>query len=190
VLGEVPEQILITTGMNALHHCSEGLYSKSANPVSDSFAVEGARRLGLGLRAVAGHRAVEADYAALGEGAALGGLALSNARVAIGHAACHVLGARFHMPHGVANSIMLPASYRFNQAAARSATERFAEALGEEPAQFVSEIGAPSRLRDHEIRREDLPGLAEALMGERGVYFNPRPVRGPEDALELFELAW
>jgi alcohol dehydrogenase class IV len=190
VLAEVPASVLLTTGMNALHHCSEGLYSRTGNPVSDALALEGTQLLGSGLRALASGRAGQADYAALGEGAALAGLAVSNARVAIGHAACHVLGARYHLPHGVANSIMLAASYKFNRPIAEAATQRFAHALRAEPADFVAEVHAPARLRDHGIRHEDLEDLATAIMSERGVYFNPRPVTRPEEALELFEYAW
>jgi alcohol dehydrogenase class IV len=190
VLALVPRDVLVSTGMNALHHCSEGLYSKTRNPVSDALAIEATRRLGRGLRRVAAGAAEEGDYEALGEGAALAGLVIANARVAIGHAACHVLGARYGIPHGVGNSIMLPASARFNRSVAEREVARFTEALGAEPAAFQAEIGAPARLRDHGVTREDLPRIAEELMGERGLYFNPRRVTSPSEVMELLEYAW
>lgn len=190
VLAAVPARVLITTGMNALHHCSEGLYSRTSNPVSDGLAIEATRLLAGGLRALAAGRAGAADYEALGEGAALSGLVIANARVAIGHAACHVLGARWGIPHGAGNSIMLAASARFNRPAAEAAVDRFVAALGAEPEAFGAEIGAPARLRDHGIRREDLAAIAEELMSERGLYFNPRRVSSAAEVMELLEYAW
>lgn len=53
-----------------------------------------------------------------------------------------------------------------------------------------AETGVPRRLRDLGVERDVLPEVAKIVMGERGVYFNPRPVRGPQDVENLLMEAW
>jgi hypothetical protein len=40
------------------------------------------------------------------------------------------------------------------------------------------------------VRREALGEVARKVMGERGIYFNPRAVRGPEEIAALLDRAW
>lgn len=57
-------------------------------------------------------------------GAMLGGLAFSNASVALVHGMSRPIGAHFHVPHGLSNAMLLPAVTRFSvgHAPARYAT--------------------------------------------------------------------
>jgi alcohol dehydrogenase len=169
VLGATPADVLATTGMNALAHCAEGLYSRIANPISTALALEATRALAAALPAAvlpapagpvaapaaceepgpfsAGAAAPAGTLAALGEAAAMAGMVIANARVGLHHAICHVLGGRFGVPHGVANAIMLPPVLRFNLEATLGAQRRFAEALaGAEAAEDPPE--AVRRFRD------------------------------------------
>jgi alcohol dehydrogenase len=209
VLGATPAGVLLTTGMNALAHCAEGLYSRTANPVSAALALEATRWLAGALPAVrpdppaaggeAAGGALPVEVAtALGAAAALAGMVIANARVGLHHAICHVLGARYGVPHGVANAIMLPPVLRFNLAATRDAQRRFAQALGAEAAEdppevvrrFRDRLGVPARLRDAGLQRRDLDLVAADLMQERGLYFNPRRVEGPSQVRQVLEWAW
>lgn len=110
----------------------------------------------------------------------LSGQVLLNARTCLHHAICHVLGASTGVSHGDANSVMLPHVARFNGE----------EALAMQIDELRESIGVPTRLRDLGVKREALPAVAKHVMGERGVYFNPRTIRSPEDVLELLERAW
>jgi alcohol dehydrogenase class IV len=190
VLAATPPMVLLTTGVNALAHCVEGIYSRMANPLSTALAIGAAPLLARGLRAVAAGHPNESDLAALGEGASLAGMVLANARVGIAHAICHVLGARFGVPHGVANSIMLPPSLAFNLPATRAEQKIFADALGCDVEELRNEIGVPSRLRDVGVQRSVLPEAARDVMYERGLHFNPRRVSGPEEVHEILLAAW
>ena len=60
---DVPASVLTTTGMNALAHCIEGLYSRVRNPVSDGLALQGIGylRRALPLVAASGSGGVAAD---------------------------------------------------------------------------------------------------------------------------------
>ncbi len=125
LIGKVPSDILVSTSMNALAHCAEGLYSRTSNPISTAQALHAVRLLSRGLRSVAiepdaggadtGGSPLPDPMSELAAGAALSGLVISNARVGLHHAICHVLGARLALPHGVANSVMLPHVLRFNE---------------------------------------------------------------------------
>ena len=58
-------------------------------------------------------------------GAMLGGLAFSNASVALVHGMSRPIGAHFHVPHGLSNAMLLPAVTRFSVG---HAPERYAAA--------------------------------------------------------------
>lgn len=211
VLAEVPTEVLTTTGMNALAHCVEGLYSKMANPFSTGLAREGSRLLTLGLAAIArdGETASAGALAAAASGAALSGLVITNARVGLHHAICHVLGAKGGLSHGVANSIMLPYVLRYNadhteegQALFLAAVREGAQAAdvgtssfdGLQPwegaAILQRLLKVPSTLQEVGISREDLPSFAQDVMQDRGLFFNPKPVPSPDVVLEVLEAAW
>jgi alcohol dehydrogenase len=96
------------------------------------------------------------------------------------YAICHVLGASAGVSHGDANCVMLPEVAFFN------GEKELAAAMRE----LRETIQVPTRLRDLGVKREALAGVAAQVMHERGVYFNPRPVRGAGEALELLERSW
>jgi alcohol dehydrogenase len=198
LLRTVPIDVLVTTGMNGLAHCAEGLYSRTANPISTAFAVAGARNLANGLRRLTSGDTSNEAFDELAAGAALGGLVIANARVGLHHAICHVLGARAGIPHGVANSIMLPNVLRYNQPQTEAAQRALATAIDPESAAPASEVvdalrvrvGAPRSLREAGLRADDLPSVAAGTMQDRGLFFNPRTVADQNEVLRLLEQAW
>ena len=56
-------------------------------------------------------------------GAMLAGQAFANAPVAAVHALAYPVGARFHVPHGLSNSLVLPEVIKFNAPAAQDPGE-------------------------------------------------------------------
>ena len=115
------------------------------------------------------------------------------AGAALGHAIAQALGGRYGLPHGTMNAVSLPAALRFNSIAAAGELARFGEAIGRgDPVARVSELAAlagPSRLRDYEVPREDLPELAQAIVELSAAKANPRPAP-PDVVLELLEETW
>jgi alcohol dehydrogenase class IV len=205
-LSAVPRDILLTTGMNGLAHCAEALYSRTGSPISSALAREGARRLTSGLLGLAMDEPPPPQmWEDLEMGAAIGGMVISNARVGVHHAMCHVLGAAYGLPHGVANSIMLPYALAFNYPVTQSEQEEFADEIrpllqarglpGDgSPAHLVAElqtaIGVPTTLEAAGVRREDLMSVARDVMQDRGLYFNPRRVSERQEILAVLENAW
>ena len=203
---EVPTQIMATTGLNAFAHCIEGLYSRVRNPISEGLALQGIRLLYRSLpTVVASPQDVDARAEAL-VGAHLSGMVIANARVGIHHGVCNCLGAFGGLSHGVANAVFLPHAMRYNLDVAAEQLQLTAAAMGldvrglpraqaaekaiEATANLQSLVKAPSRLRDTGIGRAKFPEIARQSMGDRGLYFNPRPVGSIDEVMRLLDASW
>ena len=201
----VPPAVTAATGLDALTHCIEAFANKFAHPVVDVYALQGMRLIAANLeRAVRHGQDIEAR-AALELGSFYGGLCLGPVNTGAVHALSYPLGGRFHIAHGVANSLLLPHVIRFN---APAAPERYAEAalaLGVQPgasasataergvaflAQLSRDCGAPQTLSEINIPRGAIPSLAKAAMQvARLLKNNLRPVT-EADAVAIYEAAF
>ncbi|WP_158215381.1 iron-containing alcohol dehydrogenase family protein [Candidimonas nitroreducens] len=195
----VPASLMCTTGMNALAHCIEGLYSRERTPLAEAFALDALARLAYALPAVRRRPGDEAARAQLLYAAHLAGLVLVYARTCLHHALCHVIGSVSGVPHGEANSVMLPHCVAYNAQAAAEPLARAAAALGLDggPQSLVRALGAlqvaagvPARLRDIGVAERDLDRIAAKGMGERGLYYNPRQVTGADELRSILEAAY
>ena len=106
-------------------------------------------------------------------GAAQAGMAFANAPVAAVHALAYPLGARFHVPHGLSNALVLGPVLRFNLPAAAPRYAELApparrladaEAFVAHLAGLSATLGLPTRLREVGVAQADLPQLAAAAM--------------------------
>ena len=201
----VPARSMSESGMNALAHTIEALYSKARTPVSRIHAREGLPLLYRGLHAIAAGSAQRDDYIALALGAYYAGVSITNARTALHHSICHKLGPAVGLTHGMTNAIMLPRVLEFNLPAAR---DELAEVGGlieaanvgvsaRTPEDAIAAIqslarraGLPSRLRELNVSREKLPELAQVILNEPGLAFNPRPVESAEQIAAVLDSAW
>jgi maleylacetate reductase len=202
----LPAGVTSATGINALAHCIEALYSVTRNPLSSAAALGGIRHITRALPRCYSH---SDDLSARTEmllGAHLGGTSLATVLMGLHHGLCHVLGGTAGVPHGVANAIMLPHAMRFNldatapqlaQAAAAmglAVTGQSDEAAGEATAQhvfeLVSQLGLPQHLRDVGIKEEDLPHLAQLALKSSAVQNNPKPLTDAAQAEAIFRAAW
>jgi alcohol dehydrogenase class IV len=203
---DLPPEITASTGINALAHCIEALYSITRNPLSTAAALGGVRSI---MSALPRCYAAGDDLAARGEmlsGAFLAGTALAHVSMALHHGICHVLGGTAGVPHGVANSIILPHAMRFNLDATAPQLAQAAEAMGiaragqsaeaaaeaaiERVAQLIGQMHLPQRLRDAGVQEADLPHLAAVALQSRAVQSNPRPVRDAAEMERLLRAAW
>ncbi len=187
------------SGMNCVAHAIESLYSRQRQPIADALALGALELLAEWLpRAVAAPADLDAR-ARLLLASAMAGLALTNTKVCLHHAMCHVLGARYGIPHGFANAVMLPHAMTFNAPVAAEPLSRAARALGAvpEPSATIAAVRrlgerlqTPPRLRDLGVPAEDLAELAEHAFLDRDVYYNPRRVTSADEILAIYEAAW
>ncbi len=188
----LPPALSGTSGINAIAHCVEGLYSEAANPVVSLMAEEGIRALSRSLpRVVRSPAEVEARAEAL-YGAWLGGTVLGAVGMALHHKLCHVLGGAFDLPHAQTHTIVLPHAVAYNAAAAPQAMRRIAGALGAaDPAQGLFDlartVGAPAALKDIGMQADAIGRAVELAVASP--YANPAPIRA-EGLRRLLENAF
>jgi len=175
----LPVRVSVTSGINAIAHAAEGLYSPDRNPVMDLLAQEGIAALAHSLPRL---REQPADAQARSQalyGAWLCGMVLANVGMALHHKLCHTLGGSFNLPHAETHTIVLPHALAYNAPAAPEAMNRIARALGvADAAQGAFDLaatnGAPTALRDIGMRAGDVDrACALALQNQ---YPNPRPL--------------
>ncbi len=193
---ELPPAVTASTGINALAHCVEAVYSMSVSPLVPPLALDAAARIS---RALPTCVADGTDVVARSEmlvAAFLAGFSLAHAGMALHHGLCHSLGGKLGVQHGVANAIMLPHVMRYNADAAAPALASVGRAMGIEsnPADGVSDLvaslGLPQRLRDVGVAETDLVGVAADAMHSSAVGANPKPITDSAQLLAVLRSAW
>ena len=202
----LPAPVAAATGMDALTHAIEGVTSTEWSPHGDAYALQAIRLIRDNLeRAVAD----TSDEEARGNMLIAANLAIAPTgfgATGITHSMSHPCGARYGVPHGVANAINLPPVIEFNVAASEQVTEQFrgvaellgvdargeGEQVGRALADHVRELrarlGLPGRLSEVGVPEQGIPQLAEDAMGEGSTLVNPREP-SEEDFGELFHRA-
>jgi alcohol dehydrogenase class IV len=187
----LPSALSAASGMNAIAHAVEALYSHEGNPIVSIMAEEGIRALAAVLAQIIKEpRNLEARSDAL-YGAWLCGVVLGSAGMALHHKLCHVLGGSYNLPHAETHAIVLPHAVRYNQVAGE-AMKRIERALGAAPApaalfDLERELGLPMRLSDIGMKEADLERAAR--IATEAPYPNPRKVEYAP-VLELLRAAY
>jgi alcohol dehydrogenase class IV len=174
-------------------HAIEAFTSKHLkNPISDCLAREALRLLSGSLF----HACQDGSNLQAREnmllGACLAGMAFANSPVAAVHALAYPLGARFHIPHGLSNALVLGPVMRFNLSTVASQYAQLASivlpgfsgsdqdkafALADYLGRLAGELGLPTRLRDLGITESDIePLVVDAMRQTRLLGNNPRSV--------------
>lgn len=175
----LPVGMSVTSGINAIAHAAEGLYSAEANPIMSLMAQEGIAALGRALPRIARRPDdLDARSDAL-YGAWLCGTVLGHVGMAIHHKLCHTLGGTFNLPHAETHTIVLSHALAYNAEAAPEAMARIASALGATVApQAVYDLarsnGAPVALKDIGMKASDLEKACDLALQNQ--YPNPRPL--------------
>ncbi|MCR6632449.1 MAG: iron-containing alcohol dehydrogenase [Magnetospirillum sp.] len=197
----MPPKITAATALDAMVHAVEAYTSRTRkNPIADSLAVKALELLYANLpRVLADGGDIEARSAML-MGAMLGGMAFVNASVGAVHALAYPLGARFHVPHGHSNALVMGPVFRFNLPAAAGLYAELARAIlpgrrfASEAAAaeaFVAALeflgasgGLETRLGQLGVAEGDIDGMAEEVtVGiQRLLASNPRDMSKDEVA--------
>lgn len=110
----VPKPIVADTGMDALTHAVEAYVAKNANDFSDAMAEKAIRLLFDYLPKSYQNEQDEEAKEKVHHASTLAGFAFNTAGLGINHSIAHASGARFHVPHGRLNAILLPHVIAFN----------------------------------------------------------------------------
>jgi alcohol dehydrogenase class IV len=195
----LPPRVAAATGMDAMTHAIEGYVSSQWSPHQDARSLHALRLIRENLeRAVA----TPEDEDARGNMLVAANLAMAIELGSV-HAMSHPVGARFGVPHGVANAIHLPHVIRFNAAGGPDIADRYAdiadvlgvergadvgEALGQHITELVAGLGLPTRLSEVGVPESGIADLVEGAMGDGTTLLNPRDL-GEEEYAALFRQA-
>jgi len=189
----LPAHITAATGIDAIVHAVEAYTSRHLkNPLSDCLAKDALRMLCANLDQACRDGTDLAARESMLLGACLAGMAFANSPVAAVHALAYPIGARFHVPHGVSNALLLGAVMRFNLESAAPLYAQLAaivlpdvggselqraRALADHLGSLAGNLKLPTRLRDVGIGEDDIQALAEdAMKQSRLLGNNPRAV--------------
>lgn len=200
-----PVDLWLATGMRAIDHAVETVYSPRHQPVTDTLSLEAIRLLATNLRRTRAepgdiHARQEAQFAAwmsyFGE---------MNLTLGLSHAIGHQLGPKHNVPHGVTSCIVLPQVMRFlasvtadrqaliarvlDPASSEMPIDRAAEAAARAIEHLVDDLRLPRRLRDVGVGPDSFGDIAAGVMEDLVVAGSPRPIRGPEDVITILEAA-
>jgi alcohol dehydrogenase len=217
-----PRKVTADSGIDALTHAVEAFTAidnsryplpdnersvyQGKNPMADLFAVETFRLVGQYLKRVVDNGADLEAREGMALAAVYGGLAFSNAGVALIHAMEYPVGGAVHCSHGEGNGLLLPYVMDYNRSVRAKQLGEMAMHLGESVSglsedaaaekaleavrRLQKEIGIPQRLRELGVKEEQLAGFAaKAASITRLMRVNPRyPNEG--EILEIYRAAW
>lgn len=203
-----PPGVTAASGMDALIHGIESYTSTHASRFTEFLAYKAVETIAGSLRtAYANGTDLEARMRMM-EGSLWAGMAFANSGVAAVHAFAYPLGGEYHVPHGVSNTVMLPYVMRYNMIGALKRYADLAPALGAavrrsgmtetdraEAAiaaveRLADDIRVPRRLRDLNIPKEGIPGMAEGVMKVTRLLANNPRTMTLQDAEAIYRSAY
>ena len=196
----MPPGVTAATGMDALTHAVEAFVSVFATPLTDALAARAIGLVGAHLPRAVDNGGDLAAREAMLYASYLAGAAFSNSSVGIAHSLSEALGGLSHVPHGLANALLLPAVMEFNAAVVPEKMAQVGALLGvAAPGERVAaagavralrrRIGLPTRLADAGVARTDLPAAATMAFEWANDSGNPRTVT-EQELLELLEASF
>jgi alcohol dehydrogenase class IV len=205
----MPKPLTAHVGVDALTHGIEAYVSRKANSLTDPVALSCVTKIHDNLRKAWNDPGNNEAREAMSLAALQGGLAFTNSSVCLVHGMSRPLGLMFKLPHGLSNSVLLPAVTRFSWTGAKTRYAEVAramqiawdkapddvacEALADWLDQLNNDLQVP-RLRDccggdKEKFQAVLPKMAADALDSGSPQNNP-VVPAPEQIIELFEKAW
>jgi len=186
----LPPSITAATGIDALTHALESFVNKATQPISEALSRQSMSLIASSVRkAVLQGDNVKARYDLL-LGSTIAATAFNPTRLGLSHALCMPIGARFKVPHGITNAILLPQVMEFNLPGNLEKFKEIAEIFGENteglPLREAAElsvnaikklnedVGIPSGFSEYGITEDDLQFIAEGAIGSDNVDVNPR----------------
>lgn len=199
----LPASIAASCGLDAMVHAIEAYVSRNASPFSDAMALQAMELIGSNLRKFVANRQDEEAACAMMAGSNFAGIAFAWARLGNIHAMSHPVSAYFHVPHGVANSIILPTVMEYNALAdngrykviydyirvSKDVVENFTpDMLIDEIRKLNVQLGIPASLGAVGVTEDKIEVMAVDAMKSGNISANPRQT-SLTDMIELFKKA-
>lgn len=195
----LPPSLTATTGMDALTHATEAYIGRSTVKQTRADALEAARLIAENLENAYRDGNDMTARTNMLQAAFLAGRAFTKSYVGYCHAVAHSLGGKYHIPHGLANAVLLPYVLEaygpsiYKKAKDLAVAMHLADkATAEEVAvkrliahirKMNQDMGIPKKMAG--IRKEDIPRLAAYAEKEANPLY-PVPVLMTKKDLERF----
>lgn len=165
----LPVGLSVASGLNALAHCVDSMWSPRADPINQALALEGVRTLREALPRIVADPVDPAGRDGALHGAYLAAVAFASAGSGLHHKICHVLGGRYDLPHAPTHAVVLPHVLALNGPGAPDAERRLAQAFGADSAlaglqDLRARLDAPRALRDHGLAETEVADAARAVL--------------------------
>lgn len=197
---DTPDWLWAASGIRALDHAVESLYSRRRHPITEAVAPRAIEmllaHLPASLRGPEPERLAHRGECQMAAWLAVFGV--TNAGFGLSHVLGHQIGPRWNVPHGVTSAIVLPHAMRFMARCAPARFASIARALGvpfdaAQPAagamacagrvaDVIAGFGLPARLGEVGVPRGELADIADHV---RGVIAREAPLDAPVEAGEL-----
>jgi phosphonate metabolism-associated iron-containing alcohol dehydrogenase len=126
----LPEDVTVTTGLDALSHAFESIWNRNATPLATACATRAIRTTLEVLPRLRADLAHAGYRSRMLEASLLAGLAISSTRTALAHSISYPVTLHHGVPHGLACSFTLPALLAFNAEADVSRMRELAVSVG------------------------------------------------------------
>ena len=189
----LPPGLTAATGMDALTHAIEGYITKGAWEMSDMFELKAIEMIAKHLPIVVKNPSDVVARDGMAVAQYIAGMGFSNVGLGLVHGMAHPLGAYYDIPHGIANALLLPVVMQYNAESSIDKYVDIARAMGvkvdnlspQKAAQaavdavksLATRVGIPERLRDLNVKEEDLERLAKSAFEDVCTPGNPREVK-------------
>jgi alcohol dehydrogenase len=176
----LPPHITAATGMDALTHAVEAYISRNATRETDREALSATRLIMENLPRVMRDGGDLEGRQNMALASYQAGAAFTKAGVGYVHAISHNFGARYHVPHGLANAIVLPYVLDYSKSACQARLADLAEAAGLKQGgetdaaladRFIAhvralnaEFGIPTKVE--KLQAGDIPAIVGAALRE------------------------
>jgi alcohol dehydrogenase class IV len=187
----MPQELTAHTGLDAFSHAIETYTSRQRAPVSEPLALKSLELILEALPRAVRNGADRQARRQMSLAATTAGIAFTNSMLHTGHHVSHVLASRYHLSHGLACILTIPAMLAYLRAAVGYKMARLAPLFGapddlpqdqaeewvvEGVRAFLSEVGVPSIEEVSGDTGAVIPELVAGILEHGPNPFSPRPM--------------
>jgi len=173
LLSSIPSRIAAETGADALTHAIESCMAPGSNAITEALALSAITMIFNNLPQFV---ASSQDVAAAGQmllASCMAGLAFKNTSIGLAHALAHPVGSYFHVGHGLACALYLPAVMEFNAPVCAEKLASVAGAAGVDVRGLSPERATAEAV--HAVRRLFATVSLPKTFSEMGIEFKLQP---------------
>jgi alcohol dehydrogenase class IV len=196
---DTPTTLWLSSGVKAIDHGVERLYSNTHHPFSDVIQLGALSLLFANLKQSHDKPSDLNSRNNLLYASWMVQFCTKNVHVGVGHAIDHQICGYYNISHGIAASVMLPNVMQFNSDVAGHELSEMAKAIGagntaedaiEATRSLIKVLGLPTRLRDIGVKEDDFGMLAERTLIDTAIAGNPKAVNSKDEIIGILRSAW